>query len=73
MATKVSAYEKELYDEIKKTPEEFLPNLLQIVHIFRESVSLKSAEDSFREGWKEVVNSETHPVSKLWDNIDEGK
>ncbi|HEY9602807.1 MAG TPA: hypothetical protein V6C85_14435 [Allocoleopsis sp.] len=27
--------------EIQQTPEEYLPNLLQIVHLFRESVTLK--------------------------------
>jgi hypothetical protein len=47
-----------------------LPNLLQIVRLFRESVTLKPAEDSFRQGWKESMAGETLPVSELWNDID---
>jgi len=70
MAAESSAYQKQLIREIKGTPEEYLPNLLQIIRLFRESVTLKSAEDSFREGWKEVLAGKTRPVSELWDGID---
>ena len=70
MSAKVSNYEKQLVREIKGTPEEYLPNLLQIVHLFRESVSLKPAEASFRQGWKETLAGETRPVSELWEGID---
>jgi len=62
-------YEKQLDYEIEKLPGEYLPNLLQIVRIFRESVTLKPAEDSFRQGWKEAIAGETRPVSELWDGI----
>jgi hypothetical protein len=37
-------------EEIEQTPEEYLPNLLQIIREFRENVTLKSAEESFRQG-----------------------
>jgi len=70
MSAKVSIYEEQLVREIKGTPEEYLPNLLQIVRLFRESVSLKSAEASFRQGWKEALAGETRPVSELWEGID---
>jgi len=70
MAAKTSVYEKELVREIKETPEEYLPNLLQIVRLFRESVALKPAEASFRQGWKEALAGETRPVSQLWEGID---
>lgn len=70
MSTKVSVYEEQLIREIKDTPEEYLPNLLQIVRLFRESVVLKPAEVSFRQGWKEVLAGETHLVSELWEGID---
>jgi hypothetical protein len=70
MSARGSAYQKQLVREIKEMPEEYLPNLLQIVRLFRESVTLKSAEDSFREGWKEVLAGKTRPVSELWDGID---
>ncbi len=70
MAGKISAYQEQFADEIKQIPEEYLPNLVQIVRIFRESVSLRPAEDSFRQGWKEALAGETRPVSELWDGID---
>ena len=44
MVAKVPYYEEQLLHEIKEMPEEYLPNLLQLVRLFRESVSLKSAE-----------------------------
>ena len=70
MGEKFSAYQEQFADEIKQIPEEYLPNLVQIVRIFRESISLRPAEDSFRQGWKEAIAGETRPVSELWDGID---
>jgi len=70
MSTEISIYEKQLIREIEETPHEYLPNLLQIVRLFRESVVLKPAEDSFRQGWKEAMKGETRPVSELWDGVD---
>lgn len=69
MATKISTY-KQLVREVQNTPEEYLPNLLQIVRLFRESVALKPAEASFRQGWKEAREGKTQSVSKLWEGID---
>ena len=69
MATELSIYEKQLASEIKTIPEEYLPNLLQIIRLFRDSVTLNSAKDSFCQGWQESMAGETHPVSKLWDGI----
>lgn len=70
MSIKLSTYEEQLIKELRETPEEFLPNLLQIVRLFRESVALKSAEASFRQGWQEVQAGQTKPVSELWKDID---
>ncbi len=70
MSVHLSTYEKQLFPKIKETPREYLPNLLLIVRVFRESVALKSAEDSFRQGWKETLAGETRPVSELWEGID---
>ena len=70
MAAKPFAYEKQLAREIEGTPKEYLPNLLQIVHAFRQSVALKPAQASFRQGWKETQMGETLPVSELWEGID---
>jgi len=63
-------FHSKLYREIDETPVEFLPALFQIVNAFRESVMLKSAEDSFKQGWKEALSNDIRPVSELWDEID---
>ncbi|MFQ6116801.1 MAG: hypothetical protein ACE5LQ_00885 [Candidatus Bipolaricaulia bacterium] len=68
MATRAAAMEQ-LLREIEETPEEYLPILLEIVRLFREGVSLKPAEASFRQGWKEALAGETRPASGLWDDI----
>jgi hypothetical protein len=44
--------------------------LFKIVHSFREDVELPTAEESFREGWQDVVDEKTHPIETLWDGID---
>ena len=70
MATHVSAYAEQLVREIEEMPEEYLPILLEMVRLFRESVTLKPAEASFRRGWKEALTGETRPVSELWEGMD---
>ena len=70
MATPVSAYTEQLVREIKETPDEYLPILLEIVRLFRQSITLKPAEASFRQGWKEALAGEIRPVSELWEGID---
>jgi len=69
MPVELSIYEKQLMQEIKGMPDEYLPNLLHIVRLFRESVTLKSAADSFQKGWQETMADQTKPVSELWDGI----
>ena len=63
-------YEKELTQEIKQTPVEYLPALLEIVRLYRKSVTLKSPEESFRQAWAEAMRGETLPLSELWKDID---
>ena len=70
MTNAISTYQQQLTKEIKNMPKEYLPNLLQLVRVFRESVALKPAEESFRQSWKEMLAGETSPVSELWDGID---
>lgn len=65
-----TVYAEQLIQEIEATPDEYLPLLLQVVRLFRQSVTLKSAEESFRQGWQEVMNEETLPVDELWVGID---
>lgn len=64
-------YAERLNEEIQHVPDEYLPALLNIVHSFRESVSLPSAADSFEEGWKDVKAGNTHPIETLWDGIED--
>ncbi|NEQ10317.1 MAG: hypothetical protein F6K37_31590 [Moorea sp. SIO4E2] len=61
---------EQVIEEIQQTPQEYLPNLLQIVRLFRESVTHNTAEESFRQGWQEAMTGNTLPVSQLWDGID---
>ncbi|NIV03243.1 hypothetical protein GWN26_08850 [Candidatus Saccharibacteria bacterium] len=70
MATNISKYREQVLEEIDKTPMEHLPHLLQIIRIFRESITLKSSEESFKQGWFEALRGETKPVSELWEGID---
>ncbi|HEY9153324.1 MAG TPA: hypothetical protein VIN60_10595 [Anaerolineales bacterium] len=70
MNTYPSAYTKKINKEIRETPKEYLPPLLAMVRLFRESVTLKPADESFLQGWKEALNNEVLPVEHLWEGID---
>ncbi len=63
-------YTEKIEQEIQKTPDEYLPMLLEMVRLFRQSVALKPADESFHQGWKEALKGETLPVSELWTNLD---
>jgi hypothetical protein len=63
-------FKERLYAEIEATPGEYLPALLDIVRLYRQSVTLRSGADSFRQGWQEAMNGETFPVATLWDGIE---
>lgn len=67
---KIMNYELLILQEIEQTPQEYLPSLLEMIRQFRESVTLKLAEESFSQGWQEALNDNTLPVSQLWDDID---
>jgi len=66
MRVKTSTYQKQLIHEIQTIPEEYLPNLIQIIRLFNDSVTLKPAAESFAQGWKEAQSGMTKPVSELW-------
>jgi hypothetical protein len=59
-----------LSQEGKQIPEEHRARLLQIVHLFRESVSWPSAAESFESGWQDIKAGRVHPIDTLWDGID---
>ncbi len=63
-------YTEKIEQEIQKTPDEYLPMLLEMIRLFRQSVALKPADESFRQGWQESLKGETMPVSELWHNLD---
>jgi hypothetical protein len=71
METNLNDVTDELVNEIKQTPEEYRLLLLRIVRSFREAVTMSSAEESFREGWQDVVAGKTYPIDTLWDQIDD--
>jgi len=59
-----------LNQEGKQVPEEHRERLLQIVHLFRESVSWPSAKESFEAAWKDAKEGRVYPIDTLWDGID---
>ena len=70
MSPAKSSCAKELYHEIKTTPEEYLPALLEIVRGFRHGIFLKPADESFRQGMQEALKGHTLPVAEPWKDID---
>lgn len=64
------AYLAQIQQELKQTPVEYLPALLNIIHTFRESVATSSAEESFKTGWQEIKQGDYEPINNLWDGID---
>jgi len=70
MKAPYSTYQTQVIEEVSQIHMEYLPYFLKIARAFRESVSLPSAEESFRRGWQEAQNGEVHPISELWVGID---
>jgi len=50
--------------EIQQTPQEYLPNLLQIVRLFRESVTLKRAPSDIAEQKAATENLEANRLAQ---------
>ena len=63
-------YATQILHELKETPEEYLPHVLQILQAFKKATALKATENSFRRAWKEVKSGKTRPLSELWVDID---
>jgi hypothetical protein len=64
-----TTYTDQLIQEIEQVPDEYLPNLLNLIRLFRETITLKPAETSFRQGWMETMAGETMPIEELWIDI----
>lgn len=69
MAAEPRRYERAIAQEVTKTPPEYLPALLRLVRVFRESMELKPAEKSFEKGWREARSGDTVPVDQLWEGM----
>jgi len=65
-----TTYMRQVLQEIHATPREYLPSLLNIIRVYRESVTLKPATDSFRQGWQEILDGDTLPIEDLWRDFD---
>ncbi|MFB2833147.1 hypothetical protein [Floridanema evergladense] len=61
MEVRLSEPMAELLQEIQQTPEEYLPNLLQMIRLFRESVTMKSAQSN---AWQKVMDEINNPDSE---------
>ena len=70
MNTYQDTYSAQISKEVQQTPDEYLPLLLELVRLFRQSISLQPAPESFRQGWQEANRGETLPISELWDGLD---
>ena len=57
-------------EEVERTPEEYWPALIQLIRTFREAITLKPAEASFQQGWREASHGETRDIKTLWEGID---
>jgi hypothetical protein len=70
MSTATITYRNQVLTELEALPDEYLPFILQLMRAFRESVTLKPAAESFRQGWREAQQGDVSPVATLWDGID---
>jgi hypothetical protein len=70
-SNRTTAVSEQLTQEIEQTPQEYLPNLLQLVRLFRESVTLNPGEVNFRQEWQEsrTGEGETLHISQLREGI----
>lgn len=65
-----SAYRSELLAELERVPPEYLAPLLKILRAFRESITLPTATESFKQGWKEAMEGDIHPIDELWLDLE---
>jgi hypothetical protein len=70
MSTTTIVYREQVLAAIDTLPDEYLPFVLRLVQTLHDSVTLKPAAASFRQGWFEVKQGITYPIDELWDEID---
>jgi hypothetical protein len=69
MATFKTNLRKQVVAELQNIPDEYLPFALQLIRTYRETVLLKPAAASFRQGWKEARAGQARPLKELWEGI----
>ena len=69
--TTSTTYRQQVLTELDTVPDEYLPFVLQLLRSFHETVLLKPATESFRQGWQEAQRGETYPMTTLWNDIDD--
>lgn len=64
-------YMQVVQQEIARVPKERLEGLVDLIHEYIVNDPEKStAQNSFKEGWKDVRLGNVHPVENLWDEVD---
>ena len=62
-------YRDQVLTELDAVPEEYLPFVLHVMRSFRETITLKSAEGSFRQARQELRSGDIHPIDTLRDGV----
>ena len=68
--TTIPSERERVIKEIDALPAEYLPFVLQLVRTLHESVTLKSAAASMRQGWREAQQGQLLPLAELWNDLD---
>lgn len=65
-------YMQEIQQEIARVPKDRLAGLVKVIHnyIDEDVAEMSIAQNSFKEGWKDVLLGKVHPVESLWDEVD---
>lgn len=73
MATDIAQLTRQLHAEIEQTPERYRGLLLRLVHSFREGIEEEepwpTAEESLREGLRDMRAGRVYPIEGLWDRV----
>lgn len=69
VADPTTTYREQIHEEVDALPDEQVLMVLKIVQAVRENMALKSAEESFKQGWREAQAGQVLPIETLWDNI----
>lgn len=73
MTTEITQLTKQLHAEIERTPERYRQLLLRLVHSFRDGIEedepWPTAEESLREGLRDVKAGRVYPIETLWERV----